>query len=123
MGFNDAVDSLLNYESFDDSNLPNQPNITMSYTRRPSTKEVGNLIWWWMERMVNTASPLEEKMTLFWHNHFATAIYKVRSPYLMFQQNQLLRSKGMGDFQDLLMKVTEDPTQVLSGTFQKLALF
>jgi uncharacterized protein (DUF1800 family) len=113
MEFNDAVDSLLNYESFDESNLPKRPNITMSYTRRPSAKEVGNLIWWWVERMVNTPNPLEEKMTLFWHNHFATAIYKVRSPYLMFKQNQLLRSRGMGDFKDLLMGVTEDPAMLI----------
>jgi len=52
-------------------------------------------------------------MTLFWHNHFATAIYKVRSPYLMFKQNQLLRGMSMGNFEDLLMSITEDPAMLI----------
>jgi len=44
--------------------------------------EASELIWWWVDRMVRTRRPLEEKMTLL-HNHFATAIHKVRGPYLM----------------------------------------
>jgi uncharacterized protein (DUF1800 family) len=113
LGVSGSVDRLLNYESIDDSRLASQPDITMALTRKPPAGEIVNLIWWWVNRMINTPRPLEEKMTLFWHNHFATAIYKVRSPYLMFRQNQLLRSKGMGKFRELLMGITEDPAMLI----------
>jgi uncharacterized protein (DUF1800 family) len=113
LGVSGAVDRLLNYESIDDSSLPTQPDITMELERKPAAGEVNNLVSWWVDRMVNTPRPLEEKMILFWHNHFATAIYKVRSPFLMFKQNQLLRSKGMGNFRDLLTGITQDPAMLL----------
>jgi uncharacterized protein (DUF1800 family) len=113
MGLPSAIDHLLNYENIDASSLPSEPTITMALVKKPTQGEVGNLIWWWIDRMINTPRPLEEKMTLFWHNHFATAIYKVRSPYLMFKQNQLLRSNGMGNFEDLLMEITQDPAMLL----------
>jgi len=113
LGVDAATDRLLNYENIDASNGPDQPNITMRFMRKPPTGEIVNLVWWWVNRMVNTPRPLEEKMALFWHNHFATAIYKVRSPYLMFKQNELLRDKGMGSFRDLLMGITEDPAMLI----------
>jgi uncharacterized protein (DUF1800 family) len=113
LGVTGAIGQLLNYENIDESSLASQPDITMALTKTPTPGDVVNLVWWWVDRMVNTPRPLEEKMTLFWHNHFATAIYKVRSPYLMFTQNQLLRSKGMGNFRDLLMGITEDPAMLI----------
>lgn len=113
LGFSGAVDKLLNYQNIDDSSLPSQPNITMSFSNKPNRNEIADLVWWWVDRMIRTPRPLEEKMTLFWHNHFATAIYKVRSPYLMFKQNQLFRSKGMRNFEDLLMGITEDPAMLI----------
>jgi len=113
LGVDEATNQLINYQNIDASNLPDQPSITMEFTRKPPTGEVVNLVWWWVNRMVNTPRPLEEKMALFWHNHFATAIYKVRSPFLMFKQNQLLRSQAMGNFRDLLMGMTEDPAMLI----------
>ena len=113
LGFSGSIDRLLNYDSIDDSSLPSQPNVTMSYEKNPAKGEIVNLIEWWLDRMINTPRPLEEKITLFWHNHFATAIYKVKSPYLMFKQNDLLRSKAMGNFEDLLMGITEDPAMLI----------
>ena len=47
---------------------------------------------WWLHRMIHTSHPLRERMTLFWHNHFATSILKVRQPALMAQQNVLIRT-------------------------------
>ena len=113
LGVAGAVDRLLNYESIDDSGLMSEPDITLALTKKPPAGEIVDLVWWWVERMINTPRPLEEKMTLFWHNHFATAIYKVRYPYLMFNQNQLLRINAMGNFRDLLMGITEDPAMLI----------
>ena len=47
---------------------------------------------WWLDRMATTTTPLQEKLTLFWHGHFATANYKVDDARLMYLQNALFRS-------------------------------
>jgi hypothetical protein len=61
---------------------------------------------WWLDRMVRTQRPLEEKMTLFWHDHFATRDQE--TPW-MLRQNRMLRRYCLGDFDKLLAKVTTDP--------------
>jgi uncharacterized protein (DUF1800 family) len=61
---------------------------------------------WWLDRMVRSTRPLEEKMTLFWHDHFAT---RNQPTNLMLDQNRLMRRKGLGSFGTLLREVTYDP--------------
>ena len=51
---------------------------------------------WWLDRMATSTSPLQEKLTLFWHGHFATANYKVTDMLLMYQQNALFRANATG---------------------------
>jgi uncharacterized protein (DUF1800 family) len=63
--------------------------------------------------MRTTRTPLTEKMTLFWHNHFVSAEQKVREPALMYRQNQLLRRYAIGDFGTLLHEVARDPAMVI----------
>src|SRR5437867_6265921 len=46
---------------------------------------------WWLQRMTNAPRPLQEKLTLFWHGHFATSVQKVKDAYLMWRQNQTFR--------------------------------
>ncbi len=67
----------------------------------------------WMYRMIFTPHPLRERMTLFWHGHFATSIAKVESPALMQRQNNLLRSQALGDFRGLLQAVGKDPAMLI----------
>ncbi|MBI5365205.1 MAG: DUF1800 domain-containing protein [Planctomycetes bacterium] len=68
---------------------------------------------WWLYRMLHTRRPLEEKLTLFWHGHFATAASKVeRVPY-MLQQNRTLRAKAFGRFEDLLLAVAQDAAMIV----------
>jgi uncharacterized protein (DUF1800 family) len=62
--------------------------------------------------MLSTSRPLVEKLTLFWHGHFATAISKVKDPDAMLAQNELFRAKGMGRFRDLLLAVSQDPAML-----------
>ncbi|MDQ2726878.1 MAG: DUF1800 domain-containing protein [Actinomycetota bacterium] len=62
---------------------------------------------WWLNRMLVTSTPLREKMTLLWHGHFATAVKKVKDPHLMYLQNQLFRTAGMGSFEDLTQAVAK----------------
>jgi len=112
MGFDTAVNHLVNYETLDNSMVPARPYIVMSYANS-QYDDLGTIQWWWLNRMVNTSRPLEEKMTLFWHNHFATAIGKVGNPYLMYVQNRFLRANALGNFRDLLLGITSDPAMLI----------
>lgn len=68
---------------------------------------------WWLTEMLTTPSPLTEKMTLFWHNHFVSSLQKVRSPQLLYRQNVLFRRHALGNFRDLLHAVARDPAMVI----------
>ena len=78
---------------------------------------------WWIYRMVHSRRPLVEKMTFFWHGHFATSVGKVGSPFLMAQQNRLFRERALGPFGDLLSRVARDPAMLvwLDGSSNKKA--
>lgn len=72
---------------------------TAAGRRRAVQRErIEALTLWWLDLMVTVENPLPEKVTLFWHGHFATSIRKVRDPELMFGQNQTLRRLGLGSF-------------------------
>jgi uncharacterized protein (DUF1800 family) len=60
---------------------------------------------WWLDRMVRSQRPLVEKLTLFWHDHFATRDQEVP---LMLAQNQTLRAHALGSFDELLQAITQD---------------
>ncbi len=68
---------------------------------------------WWIERMRQGQDPLREKMTLFWHDHFATSVQKVKEPHLLFQQNQLFRRHALGNVRELTQHVMRDPAMML----------
>jgi uncharacterized protein (DUF1800 family) len=63
--------------------------------------------------MAAADNPLREKLTLFWHGHFATSIQKVRQPRLMYQQNELFRSAGAGPFEALTLAVARDAAMLI----------
>jgi uncharacterized protein (DUF1800 family) len=68
---------------------------------------------WWLYRMTRTRHPLREKLTLFWHSHFATAASKVLRPPLFLQQNRTLRALGPGPFRGLLGAIARDPAMLV----------
>jgi uncharacterized protein (DUF1800 family) len=68
---------------------------------------------WWLREMLVTPSPVTERMTLFWHNHFTSGQDKVRDPQLMAAQNALLRRNALGHFNELLHAVAKDPAMLL----------
>ena len=68
---------------------------------------------WWLRRMIQTPHPLLEKMTLFWHSHFATSNAKVKNVRLMRQHVQLLRSQALKSFRTLLEGVSRDPAVLI----------
>lgn len=68
---------------------------------------------WWLEEMLRTPSPLTERMTLFWHNHFVSSQKKVKAPQLMARQNALLRRHALGNFGALLHAAAKDPAMLI----------
>lgn len=68
---------------------------------------------WWLGEMLVTPSPLTERMTLFWHNHFTSSLEKVKSSALMARQNALLRRNALGNFATLLHEVSRDPAMIV----------
>jgi uncharacterized protein (DUF1800 family) len=67
----------------------------------------------WLYRMILSPHALRERMTLFWHNHFATSNVKVNNLALMQRQNDLLRRHALGDFKALLMEMDSDPAMLV----------
>src|SRR5579862_4364631 len=67
----------------------------------------------WLYRMFYTTHPLREKMTLFWHNHFATSNRKVQNAGYMIEQNELLRRHALGNFRALLQEMSRDPAMMV----------
>jgi uncharacterized protein (DUF1800 family) len=80
---------------------------TAQFAQRKSAVQV-----WWLDRMLRTRRQLAEKMTLVWHNHFATSLSKV-PPELMAEQIDLFRLQGLGNFRTLLASVTRNPAMLV----------
>ena len=79
------------------------------YWLRATQLETRRLGYWWAERMLDTNRPLQEKLALFWHGHFATAQNKVRDYRKMLGQIDLFERYAAGNFGDLLVAVAQDP--------------
>ncbi|MBI1900775.1 MAG: DUF1800 domain-containing protein [Planctomycetia bacterium] len=68
---------------------------------------------WWLYVLRHTPHPLLEKLTLFWHGHFATSASKVTNGKLMFRQNQLLRQHARSKFEPLVQGLSKDPAMLI----------
>jgi uncharacterized protein (DUF1800 family) len=68
---------------------------------------------WWLARMLYTPHPLQEKLTLFWHNHFATSNSKVQNARFMLGQYALMRKHALGSFATLLREMSRDPAMMV----------
>ncbi len=106
-----SVDFLLNYETLRNRNME-----AVLYSLFGDGQILQNnqplLQLWFFYRMVLTRHPVEERMTLFWHNHFATSMSKVPTPY-MYSQNLVLREHALGKFDDLILAVSKHPAMVI----------
>ena len=80
---------------------------------RKNVEHAFELREWWFKEMLTTPTPLTEKMTLFWHNHFATSQQKVRFTPLMYKQNVMLRRNALGNFGTMLREVARDPAMLI----------
>lgn len=95
------VDGILNVPATNPS-----PNLDLIYQNSQD-----ELIFWWYNEIINTSNSFQEKMTMFWHNHFTSSLTSV-TPVLMAEQNQLLRSHVLGNFKTFLFEVSIDPAMM-----------
>ncbi|MBX9582628.1 MAG: DUF1800 domain-containing protein [Gemmataceae bacterium] len=68
---------------------------------------------WWLDRMLKAGHPLREKLTLFWHNHFATSNAKVRNARYMLGQYRLMHEHALGSFRQMLTGMATDPAMMV----------
>jgi uncharacterized protein (DUF1800 family) len=81
--------------------------------RQQQLREGLDLRGWWVGEMLSTPSPLTERMTLFWHNHFVSSQQKVKLAGLMYRQNVTLRAQALGNFGSMLHAVARDPAMIV----------
>ncbi len=74
--------------------------------------QAGGLRLWWLKRLVESPRPLQEKLALFWHGHFATQYSVVQNSYTTYHQNQLFREHAAGNFGGLLFGLVHDPVMI-----------
>jgi uncharacterized protein (DUF1800 family) len=102
--------SVLSYQQTSNAALEAQlPTLDLTSDKGPSA---GAVQAWWLQRMVQTARPLEEKMTLFWHGLLTSGLDKA-GPAQMYTQNQLFRKMALANFDDLLKAVSKDPAMMV----------
>jgi hypothetical protein len=82
--------------------------------RQGERKSLIDLQNWWLNRMLNSPAPLQEKMALYFHGHFTTAaIQKGVTPQMLLNQNELFRSNALGNLRELTWQVSIDPAMML----------
>jgi uncharacterized protein (DUF1800 family) len=82
------------------------------YWLRASSLETNRVAYWWANRMLLSPRPLQEKMALFWHGHFASNEAKVRDYRKLLGQLRLFEKDGLGNFRDLTLAVAQDPAML-----------
>ncbi len=82
------------------------------YWLRASVLETNRVAYWWANRMVASENPLQEKMALFWHGHYAVNESKVRDYRKLLMELELFHEMGTGNFRDLMVAVAKDPAML-----------
>jgi uncharacterized protein (DUF1800 family) len=123
-GYAASVDALLAARATVDAKLEAPPSFAPlpkpgSDTQARATyaktirDQATTLAGWWVRRMVATDDPFTEKLTFFWHGHFATSVAKVHSSAMMLAQNQIFRASGLGPFDALTLAAAHDPAMLV----------
>ncbi len=96
----------------DPANRNQEPAAAGYFMVSGSRLEMDRAVQWWADRMLNTRRPLEEKMVLFWHGHFATQEQKVHDYEKMLIQQEMFRTNATGSLRDLLIGIGKDPAMI-----------
>jgi uncharacterized protein (DUF1800 family) len=105
--YEQAVDKLLNFES-----LPEVEVNPQDFANKQGTVNLRVMQGLWYYRLLATQRPVEEKLTLFWHNHFATSAQKVENAFVFNNHVSTLRSHALGNFRELVLAISRDPAMI-----------
>ncbi len=108
MGLHKTIDEIVDYDKIPDRAGVSPWQFIMQQDGTVNL-DVNRAAAWWAFEMVSTNRPMQEKLALFWHNHFAVSAAKVENHPTMLQHLDLIRSNANGTFRQLLGKVTKDP--------------
>ncbi|MBI4445982.1 MAG: DUF1800 domain-containing protein [Acidobacteria bacterium] len=121
-GFAAVLDEQLNYSNLDNSQMEQalaakNYQLVRTDAQGRRTANTSELQSWWLFRMINSKHQLLEKMTYFWHDHFATSINQINmvgegDRPLMLIQNELLRQYALGNFKELVTRIARDPAML-----------
>lgn len=128
MNMSDAVDYIMNVpvnpplppvNGYNTAQL-SDPNISAGSTwvngpddNQFTSQRRNSLYAWWMQQILNPDRNIREKMTMFWHNHFATEVETVGSPIIAYNHHKLLRENCLGNFKTFVKNVTIDPAMLV----------
>lgn len=86
----------------------------LKQVRKDERRSLVDIQNWWLNRMLSSPAPLQEKMTLYFHGHFTTAaVQKGVTPQMVVDQNQLFRANALGNLRELTWQVSIDPAMLL----------
>ncbi|HJN44387.1 MAG: DUF1800 domain-containing protein [Vicinamibacterales bacterium] len=108
--FGESLGVMVDYS--DPRNRNQEPAAAGYFMVSASRMEMDRAIMWWTNRMLNTRRPLEEKMVLFWHGHFATQHLKLHDYEKMLVQQAMFREHATANFRDLLVGIGKDPAMI-----------
>jgi len=120
LGFSKAVDASLAGSSLYSPDLATSIGLSdLGAQPRPNTQEIvdyaerkrfqlRSMTLWWLDQMVLTDNPIEERMTWFWHGHWATSYAKVDEPIVMFEHVNQLRKFALGNFREMARSMVLD---------------
>lgn len=112
-GYDATMDELVRYDEDVDGLAAPPIALTFPLGATLTILQIASVIRWWLNQMIDSRTPLREKLTLFWHGHFTTSADPVFSAGLLLRQNQLLRRHAAGRFGDLLRAVARDPAMLV----------
>ena len=110
LGYDGAVEDLLNPSAAD--HMPDDI-IRRYHVEQSELRDLAASAAYWMYRMISTQSPLEEKITLFWHGLFATGYSKLNQARSQLNQVEMFRRSGLGHFDELLLEISKDPAMLV----------
>jgi uncharacterized protein (DUF1800 family) len=103
-----AVSSMVDYSSIDLTAYE-----TALAGRGYNLSTLRGIQQWFLDRMAFSPRPLEEKMTYFWNLHWTSGISKVRGVTLILNQNKTERQYALGKFDDMVVKISQDPAMLV----------
>src|SRR5687768_4060991 len=112
MGIDGALESLLNYDKVEEGFDVSPWELCFEENNEQLYLDPFRTVAWWSLRLLLTKRPLQEKLTLFWHDHFAVSATKIEFGPMMLDYLEAIRRNATGNFKELLTDVSKTPAML-----------